>query len=169
MAEKTRCEICNRNFKNQEGLEMHNKAKHETNNNSQSSKETKPVSKRKIKKWAIFITILLIISYFIFNSATTEGKYDDFAKCLTEKGVKMYGAYWCPHCQDQKKEFGRSWKKVNYIECSLPNNAGQNAECDTAGIQNYPTWEFADGERMKSVLPLTQLSQLSGCPLNENN
>ena len=45
-------------------------------------------------------------------------KLDDFAKCLTQKSVVMYGAYWCPHCQAQKKLFGSSFKYVNYVECT---------------------------------------------------
>ena len=61
--------------------------------------------------------------------------------------------------------FGKSWKKVNYIECSLPNNEGQTEECQAAGIQGYPTWEFADGERMTSLLSLEQLSSITNCPL----
>jgi thiol-disulfide isomerase/thioredoxin len=34
---------------------------------------------------------------------TSPGKYDEFAKCLTDNGAKFYGAFWCPHCQAQKK------------------------------------------------------------------
>ena len=27
----------------------------------------------------------------------------------------MYGTEWCPHCQDQKRAFGTSFKYVQYI------------------------------------------------------
>lgn len=53
MAEKVRCNICNKAFKSHEGLEMHVKAKH--------SKPEKKVSKtnyKKIRNWTIFIIIL---------------------------------------------------------------------------------------------------------------
>lgn len=70
--------------------------------------------------------------------------YDNFAKCLTEKGVKMYGAYWCSHCQNQKKAFGDSFKYVTYIECADPNSQGQLEVCTKAGITGYPTWEFSE-------------------------
>ena len=30
------------------------------------------------------------------------------AEHLTNSGAKMYGAFWCPHCQQQKAIFGRS-------------------------------------------------------------
>lgn len=79
----------------------------------------------------------------------------------------MYGAYWCPHCQEQKKMFGGSWDKVDYIECSLPNRAGETAICNQAGITSYPTWQFADGTRKTGTLSLEDLSFFSGCALEE--
>lgn len=77
------------------------------------------------------------------DSDASAAKYDSFAKCLTEKGVKMYGAYWCGHCANQKKAFGESFKYVNYIECADENNRNIQLEvCVKAGIEGYPTWEF---------------------------
>ena len=35
----------------------------------------------------------------------------------------MYGAYWCPHCQAQKKVFGESFQYVPYVECTQQNRA----------------------------------------------
>ena len=43
---------------------------------------------------------------------------------LSKTGAKMYGAFWCPHCQQQKAIFGASANRLPYVECS-PN--GQNA------------------------------------------
>lgn len=116
------------------------------------------------------IAVLAVAAALAMNAqkgvkAGEPGQYEDFAKCLTEKGVKMYGAYWCPHCQNQEKMFGGSWKYVDYIECSLPNRGGQNAACNNAGINGYPTWEFANGERVEGEVPLQQLSEKSGCSL----
>jgi len=52
--------------------------------------------------WGIgFILLVAIVLYFM----SKPGFYDEFAQCLTDKGVKMYGAYWCPHCQAQKALF----------------------------------------------------------------
>ena len=56
---KTRCEICNRNFKNEEALEMHNKAKHSSSN--EEKKERKPLPIKKIKNWGIFIIVVVLI------------------------------------------------------------------------------------------------------------
>ncbi len=112
--------------------------------------------------FALLIIVVLTISVTDFGSA---GKYDDFAQCLTDSGAKIYGAYWCPYCIEQKNKFGKSWSKINYIECSLPERAGTTQPCISAGIQKYPTWEFSDGSRLEDVLSLKALSERTGCPL----
>ncbi|MBS3082203.1 DUF3105 domain-containing protein [Candidatus Pacearchaeota archaeon] len=52
MAEKTKCDICDRNFKNEEGLTMHNSAKHfeVLNKNSPKSQINKDGMRLKFKK-----------------------------------------------------------------------------------------------------------------------
>ncbi len=101
----------------------------------------------------------------VVNPGTDNTNTGNFAECLTDRGVKMYGAYWCPHCQNQKNMFGSDWENVNYIECSLPERAGQTEECRNAGIKAYPTWEFQDGTRLESELTFKQLSAYTGCSL----
>ena len=108
---------------------------------------------------------VVILGGLIFLSKPSSGQYDEFSQCLTNNGAKMYGAYWCPHCNSQKSMFGNSFDKIDYIECSLPGGNGQNQVCNNAGIQSYPTWEFNNGQRQTGVLSLQQLSQLTGCPL----
>lgn len=37
---------------------------------------------------------------------------------LKEAGAKMYGAFWCTHCYDQKQEFGQqAMAEFPYVEC----------------------------------------------------
>ena len=50
--------------------------------------------------------------YFLYYQKPLS-TLDSFAKCLSAKGVKMYGAWWCPHCKDQKESFGYSFQYVN--------------------------------------------------------
>ncbi|MEK6891813.1 MAG: hypothetical protein AABX25_01385, partial [Nanoarchaeota archaeon] len=109
---------------------------------------------------------LFIISCTISGMTTTSNQYDNFAKCLTDKGVKMYGAYWCSHCNNEKALFGESFQYVDYTECSLPDNSGQTQVCLNANIDSYPTWEFKDGSRIKGEMTFLQLSQKSGCSLS---
>ena len=111
------------------------------------------------------LVALIIIGVILITTSTAPGNYDGFAKCLSSQGVKMYGAYWCPHCLNQKKDFGNSWKYVNYIECSLPNKAGQMEICKQASIEGYPTWEFSKGERVEGEMSFEQLAGKSGCEL----
>ena len=85
----------------------------------------------------------LLGGLFYYNSG--PGKLDGFAQCLKDKGATFFGAFWCPHCQNQKKLFGRSVAKLPYIECSTPDGKGQLPICIDQKIEGYPTWEFADG------------------------
>ncbi|MBI4177520.1 MAG: hypothetical protein HY516_04080 [Candidatus Aenigmarchaeota archaeon] len=114
--------------------------------------------------WILIILLAGSVALVLFGGNAT-GQYDDFAKCLAEKDAKMYGAYWCGHCANQKKEFGASWKYVDYVECSLPNKAGQTQICEQAGIKGYPTWEFSDGSRLEGEVSLYGLAQKTGCEL----
>lgn len=124
-------------------------------------------------KWSNLLIILLIVAagaafFFAKKGLDTSptGGYDSFAQCLTDSGATFYGAYWCGHCQNQKKVFGASWDLVNSVECSLPNRGGQTEACKDAGIQSYPTWEFGDGIRKMGSLSFEKLSEFSGCSLN---
>jgi hypothetical protein len=111
------------------------------------------------------IAVVLVIAGIIYLQ-NAPGEYDEFAQCLTDKGAMMYGAYWCGHCNDQKEMFGNSWKHIDYVECSLPNNGGQTKECSDAGIRGYPTWEFSDGSRESGKLSFELLSLKTGCSLD---
>ena len=114
----------------------------------------------------VFLAVVTLIVSGCTSSAVPSGTYDTFAQCLTDKGAKMYGAYWCPHCQDQKEQFGDSFGKVTYIECATPGNPNvMTKECKDAGIEGYPTWVFSDGSRVSGQQTFETLSQKSGCPL----
>lgn len=91
-------------------------------------------------------------------------KYDSFAQCLGEKGARFYGAYWCPHCAEQKKLFDNS-SALPYVECSTPNGEAQTQICIDAGITSYPTWQFADGSQLDGVQQLSALAEKTSCAL----
>lgn len=117
--------------------------------------------------WGIGTIALIVL--VIYLTSSRESPYDSFAQCLSDGGTKMYGAYWCPHCQAQKKLFGSSWDHVTYIECATPGTNQQTAECNAAGIKSYPTWVFPDGKTLSGELSLQQLSVFTGCPLPPEN
>lgn len=122
------------------------------------------------KKATLFITLLattLFIAGCTPPGDTTPpgpGKYAAIAQCLTQKGVKFYGAYWCPHCADQKKIFGSDMQYVAYVECD-PN--GKNAkpdECQKAGVEKYPTWFFPGQGIITGVQDPVDLAAKANCP-----
>ncbi len=115
----------------------------------------------------VCIFALIIVVAIIASNSGAPGEYDGLARCLDEKGFKFYGAYWCPHCVQQKELFGSSADELPYIECSLPNNAGQTAVCAQAGIMSYPTWELPSGKRIEGLISIEELISFSGCSINK--
>jgi len=80
---------------------------------------------------------------------------------LSKSDAKFYGASWCPHCQDQKKLFGASVKRIPYVECSPGGPQAPQAEvCKEKDIKNYPTW-IINGQRTTGVQSLDTLAQLT--------
>jgi phage baseplate assembly protein gpV len=115
------------------------------------------------------ITALLIVAAFgavIDLGLRKRGtRLDAFAKCLAAKQVKMYGAYWCPHCAEQKEMFESSFQYVSYVECGVPGSREEAPVCKDAGIKHFPTWQFADGESREGTQPLPSLATKAGCSL----
>ena len=103
--------------------------------------------------------------FLIIRANSGPGELDAFARCLNEKGAVFYGAFWCPHCQNQKAMFGKSANLLPYVECSTPDGKGQFQICKDKNIEGYPTWEFADGSRESGEIPLAKLAGKTGCPL----
>ncbi len=123
------------------------------------------MEKKKIIYTIIFIIIGIGLAVFLsmYQSKGT-GKYDELAQCVKDSGAKFYGAFWCPHCADQKRLFGQSAKLLPYIECSNPDRS-QNQTCVDAKITGYPTWEFKDGTRRVETIEPEKLAELTQCSL----
>lgn len=79
---------------------------------------------------------------------------------LDDSGAKFYGAYWCPHCQNQKKMFGAAASRLPYVECDPRGTNAQPAACQAAGVQAFPTWVI-DGERREGEVSIADLKRLS--------
>ena len=112
-------------------------------------------------KIALFLILALIVVSSGCVSNNSESK-NALAKCLTEKGVKMYGAYWCSHCQNQKKAFGDSFQYITYVECDAKGPNGNPTACELAGIQGYPTWVIG-GAKYSGEQDLSTLAKIAGC------
>lgn len=83
------------------------------------------------------------------------------AKHLTTTGFKMYGAYWCPHCFEQKQLFGKkAFSKINYIECAPEGENPQPDVCRAAKIESFPSWEI-NGKLEPGIKTPEELAKLS--------
>jgi glutaredoxin len=88
---------------------------------------------------------------------------ETLAECVSESGAVFYGAHWCPYCKRQRAAFEGFDERLNYVECAEPGQRKQTDECRKAGIRSYPTWELADGTRLRGMLSLERLADATGC------
>ena len=74
----------------------------------------------------------------------------------------MYSAYWCPHCHEQKEDFGReAADKLKVVECAEDGLNSQRSLCQSKKIEGFPTWEI-NGKLHAGVKDLKTLAGLSG-------
>lgn len=79
---------------------------------------------------------------------------------LRARGVRFYGAWWCPACFQQKNLFGReAGNQLPYVECD-DDEAGRR-RCAAAGIRAYPTWVLEGQPRLEGVQSLAELAAWS--------
>ena len=117
------------------------------------------------------IYAILIIALFLVagcsSSAYPKEKLEALANCLADKGVKEYGAFWCPNCANQKKLFGESYSIIMsrqvYVECDPRGDNEQSELCIEKKIEKYPTWEFTNEEIVVGIIQLPDLAVKAGC------
>ncbi len=85
------------------------------------------------------------------------------ANHLSVIGAKMYGAYWCPHCHDQKQLFGKTaYREIPYVECAPDGKNSQTALCQSVPeVTGFPTWEV-NGQFLSGSQSLQTLAEASG-------
>lgn len=110
----------------------------------------------------IVLASILAVVVFAFLSKTEPVNVDEFAKCVAEKELTMYGAVWCSYCAQDKKAFGESFRLINYVEC--PNNTQL---CIDKGINSYPTWMDKEGNKYEGAQGLKGIARITGCSLPE--
>ncbi len=121
----------------------------------------------KTKKVFLYVLVaVLFAAAYLAGRYYRDHKFDSFARCLASKNAKMYGLYWCPHCADQKREFGASFHYVPYVECASQDDPHQlTPACKAAGVKLFPSWQFGSDPPKEGVLSLQDLSQKTGCSL----
>ncbi len=126
-------------------------------------------TKKKVLYLALTLILLLVVFYTVTKAITEFAGYairdvnedaelDEFAKCLTENNVKMYGSTYCGYCKKQKDLFGESFQYITYIECTETPDL-----CDN--LQGVPAWETAN-QLVYGLQTLDKLEGLSSCKLN---
>ena len=127
----------------------------------------------------IFLFVFLVLG--ILASACTQqnvpevredtgpSEFDDFAKCVYDNGVRMYGQYTCSVCKKQRELFGLSFQYIQEIECHPRGENPQTQLCLEKDIQKTPTWTLEkDGQvvdKLAGFQTLEILSEFSGCSL----
>lgn len=106
-------------------------------------------------------TLVIVLAACSGGESDADKEYKaKLAQHLTEVGAVVYGAYWCPHCKNQREAFGDAFKYIRYVECDP---GGQNPKpqlCQSKGIKGYPTWEIK-GRFYEGDIPLETLARLS--------
>ncbi len=108
----------------------------------------------------------------VFSVKKESGESEiELAKHLKSVGAKMYGAYWCPHCYDQKKLFGvEALGEMPYVECSPDGKKAEPQACqdlfakieqETGEKAGFPTWDVK-GKYLFGSQSLEELAQASG-------
>jgi hypothetical protein len=84
---------------------------------------------------------------------------------LQKFGAKVYGAWWCPHCYEQKQLFGREAIQASFgnvaVECHEQGINPQVELCQQKKIEGYPTW-IIKGKKYPGITSPKQLAKLTG-------
>lgn len=112
----------------------------------------------------ISLIILISIGSLIYYSITrptpdlTASEKEILAKCLTQKGIYLYGTINCPNCDVQKEKFGEAIKDIVYINCFV-----QKENCTKYSEQKiYPYWGM-DETVIVGPIPLDKLKEKTNC------
>jgi hypothetical protein len=117
---------------------------------------------------------LLVAALFVVSACTSqprvESELDEFATCLKESGVLMYGSMTCSICAKQRDLFGGSFELLGEIECHPRGENPQTELCLEKDIEKTPTWvvekDGVEVERLVGFQNLEKLAEISGCSIN---
>ncbi len=102
------------------------------------------------------------------TETASESAEVQFARYLTDSGVQVFGAYWCPHSRNQKAKFGKeAFESIDYVECDPRGENSRPQLCQDEEIRGYPTWKI-NGQLYPGDRSLEELADLSGYPGNRN-
>lgn len=120
-------------------------------------------------KEAVVVAVLIVgalhmhySGVFDASAGPEDPQLQALAIHLEKTGVKFYGAYWCPRCQEQKAMFESSAKRLPYVECSSGGRGSAlTAPCVKNEIRSYPTWIIGE-KRTTGLMKPRELASASG-------
>lgn len=103
--------------------------------------------------WLFARTITSLTGYSI--GAT---RFDNFAKCLTEKGAVLYTSdSECESCIQQKAIFKSSYQYLNIVNCRV-----ESEKCNALDIKYAPVWIIGD-RKYFGLHGVPRLAEITGC------
>ncbi|HLC75176.1 MAG TPA: vitamin K epoxide reductase family protein [Candidatus Nanoarchaeia archaeon] len=120
----------------------------------------------KVSSWIVFVGIINIIPFILFNVGGETENYDALAQCMTQKGVLMYGSFRCGICAKTRAMFGDSFQYIKEIECHPQGKNPQTELCLEKKIEGTPTWMLVENgveKRAVGFLSIDELRTFSGC------
>jgi len=93
---------------------------------------------------------------------TTKSSANALALASDMKALdsRMFGAFWCSHCYDQKQAFGyEAMQYLPYIECDREGYNNKRDMCRAKEVPGYPTWEIG-GELFPGERSLEELREV---------
>ena len=74
--------------------------------------------------------------------------------------ARMFGAFWCSHCYEQKQALGlEAMRSIPYVECDREGYNGRRDLCKEKEVPGYPTWEI-NGELFPGERSLGELREI---------
>ena len=130
--------------------------------------QKKLVSLKTFKTWIAWVIIINLIPLIAFNVGGGEDvDYSEFTKCVTDKGVDMYGSFKCGVCAKQRQLLGDSFEHINEIECHPQGKNPQTQLCLDKDIFGTPTWVLepngVEQNRQEGFMSIQDLEEFSGC------
>lgn len=105
---------------------------------------------------------IIDISQNIPPPITTKSSQEalSLANDLSTLNSRMFGAFWCSHCYDQKQSLGlQAMQSIPYVECDKDGYNNQRALCRERDVPGYPTWEIG-GELFPGERSLDELREI---------
>ena len=93
-------------------------------------------------------------------TTTSSARGLALAEQLNARDARMFGAWWCSHCADQKETLGKqAFASLTYVECAADGANSQRALCGKEDVAGYPSWQI-DGKLYPGEKSLSELEEI---------